>query len=192
MISFNETNNRDIYYKIIQMSSKYRDGRSFPIDEVVIADKKINLNAEVSEEMGGFCISDYDHIFRWIIRGDSLCDVRIPEDTKIYKTGSENGIYIADRIILSNPIKLDDNLVMELYINSKLPEISYFRALAACCIKGYVKTAEKVLQEKINESNKTIALQEFEGFCKRREEEYNIDTFSLEIVKNILSKLKKV
>ena len=82
--------------------------------------------------MGGFCISTYEYIFRWLIRGDTLCEVKIPEDSKIYKTGSDNGIYLSDKIILTNPKKIDDNFAMELYLNSKLPERSYFIAIAVC------------------------------------------------------------
>ena len=60
---------------------------------MVIADKKINFNAEQQIDMGGFCVSTFDYIFRWLIRGDTLCEVIIPENEKIYKTVSENGIY---------------------------------------------------------------------------------------------------
>ncbi len=55
--------------------------------------------------MGGFCITTYDYVFRWLIRGDTLCEVKIPEDSKIYKTTSNNGIYISEKIILTNPKK---------------------------------------------------------------------------------------
>ena len=37
------------------------------------ADKKINFNAEQQIDMGGFCVSTFDYIFRWLIRGDTLC-----------------------------------------------------------------------------------------------------------------------
>jgi hypothetical protein len=192
MIEFEEANNKNIYYKIIQTATKYRDNRNFPIDEVVIADRKVNLNAETSEEMGGFFISDYDHIFRWLIRGDTLCEVKIPEGSIIYKTSSKNGIYIADRIILTNPKKLNDDLAMILYENSKLPEESYFRALAACAIKGYSKTIIKVINERVNNQNVVACIEEFNAFCQRREEEYKIDTFNLELVKNTLTTLNNI
>lgn len=192
MISFNEVNNENIYYKIIQMSSKYRDGRSFPIDEVVTSDKKINLNATTPNEMGGFYVSDYEHIFRWLIRGDTLCKVKIPANSHIYKTESNNGIYIADKIILTNPIPVDDKIATKLYNNSILPENSYFSALVVCCIKGYNNTALKVLNEKVNNNNINEAIHEFESFCMRREEESNIKIFELDSVKIIHNKLKNL
>ena len=175
------------YYRVIQTVKGYRDGRRFPLNEVVISDKKVNIDAKAREEIGGFYISTLDYIFRWIIRGDTLCEVTIPEDTKIYKTTSENGIFVADKIILSNPIKLDEELVMKLYKSSLLPEISYFKAMTACAICGYTNVALKVCEEKVNKSNVDIAIKELEEFCKRRNDEKYIDT---EEVKTSLQRLK--
>lgn len=70
------------YYRVIQTINEYKDGKKFPIDEVVIADKEIDLNATESIQMGGFCVSTYNYAFRWLIRGDTLCEVIIPEDSK--------------------------------------------------------------------------------------------------------------
>lgn len=42
------------FYRIIQTVKEYSDGRRFPIDEVVIADKKINFNAEKQIDMEDF------------------------------------------------------------------------------------------------------------------------------------------
>ena len=143
--------------------------------------------------MGGFCISTYEYIFRWLVRGDTLCKAKIPENSKIYKTRSDNGIYLSDKIILTNPKKSDDNFAMELYLNSKLPEKSYFISIAVCSICGYINTALKVCEDKVNNENIDIVIQEFEAFCKRREEEkYITNCFSLETVKIIYDKLKQI
>lgn len=182
------------YYRVIQAVKGYRDGRRFPLNEVVVSDKKVNIDAKAREDIGGFYISTLDYIFRWIIRGDTLCEVTIPEDTKIYKTTSENGIFVADKIILSNPIKLDEELVMKLYKSSSLPEISYFKAMTACAICGYTNVALKVCEEKVNERNVDIAIKELEDFCKRRNDEKYIDTdeakISLQSLKDKLNKIK--
>lgn len=127
-----ESNKNEKYYRVIHTVKEYSDGRRFPIDEIVEANLKVDLNATDLTKLGGFCISTYEYIFRWLIRGNTLCEVHIPKDSKIYKTTSENGIYLSDKIILTNPKIIDDNLAMELYLNSKLPEKSYFIALTAC------------------------------------------------------------
>ena len=188
-----EADKNNKYYRVIQTVKEYSDGRRFPIDEVVISDQKIDLETTDRTKMGGFCISTYEYIFRWLIRGDTLCEVKIPEDSKIYKTVSENGIYIAEKIILTNPRKIDDNFAMELYLNSTLPEISYFKAMTACAICGYINTALKVCDDKVNIENVDIAISELEDFCKRREKEnYINDALSIESIKILHDKLKQI
>lgn len=181
------------YYRVIQTINEYKDGKKFPIDEVVMADKEIDLNATESIQMGGFCVSTYNCAFRWLIRGDTLCEVIIPEDSKFYKTVSDNDVYVCEKMILTNPKKIDDNLAMELYKVSTLNEISYFRAMTACAICGYINTALKVFEDKVNIQNISVAIPEFEGFCKRRgEEHYGKNILEIESVKIIYNKLKEL
>lgn len=188
-----EADKNNKYYRVIQTVKEYSDGRRFPINKVVISDQKIDLETTDRTKMGGFCISTYEYIFRWLIRGDTLCEVKIPEDSKIYKTVSENGIYIAEKIILTNPRKIDDNFAMELYLNSTLPEISYFKAMTACAICGYINTALKVCDDRVNIENIDIAISELEDFCKRREKEnYINDALSVESIKILHDKLKQI
>ena len=182
------------FYRVIQTVKEYSDGRRFPIDEIVIADKKINFNAEQQIDMGGFCVSTFNYIFRWLIRGDTLCEVIIPENEKIYKTVSENGIYIAEKILLINPTKIDDDFATELYLKSNLSEVSYFKAMTACAICGYIKTALKVCEDKVNKDNVDTAIIELEEFCKRRNDEKFIEDISaissVQILKNRLLDIK--
>ena len=156
--------------------------------------KILNFNAEQQIDMGGFCVSTFDYIFRWLIRGDTLCEVIIPENEKIYKTVSENGIYIAEKIILTNPTKIDDDFATELYLKSNLPEVSYFKAMTACAICGYIKTALKVCEDKVNKDNVDTAIIELEDFCKRRSDEKFIEDMSaissVQILKNKLLDIK--
>ena len=188
-----EANKNDKYYRVIQTIKEYSDGRRFPLNEIVVADNKVDLNAIDRTKMGGFCISSYEYIFRWLIRGDTLCEVKIPEDTKIYKTVSDNVIYIADKIILTNPKKIDDDFAMELYRKSTLPEISYFKAMTACAICGYINTALKVCEDKVNKENVYIAISEFEDFCKRRnDEKYINEPLAIESVKILYDRLKMI
>lgn len=181
------------YYRVIQTIKQYSDGRRFPLNEVVVADHKVDLNATDRTKMGGFCISSYEYIFRWLIRGDTLCEVKIPEDTKIYKTVSDNGIYTADKIILTNPKKIDDDFAMNLYKVSTLSELSYFKAMTACSICGYINTAIQVCNDKVNKENVDIAITELEDFCKRRDDEKYIDnSLAKESVQILYNRLKKI
>ena len=181
------------YYKVIQTKKEYIDGKRFPINELVVADKKINFNATDSMKMGGFCVSTYKFAFRWLIRGDTLCEVIIPEDSKFYKTASDNNVYVCEKMILTNPKKIDDYFAMELYNVSTLNEISYFRAMTACAICGYINTALKVCEDRVNAQNISVAIKEFEAFCKRREEEkYVKNSLEIENVRALYNKLKSI
>ena len=188
-----EADKKDKYYRVIQTVKEYSNGKRFPIDEIVVSDKKVNLNAQEQRDIGGFCISTYDYIFRWLINGDTLCEVTIPEKEKIYKTTSKNGIYIAEKIILSNPKKINDDFAIELYMHSKLPEESYFKAMTACAICGYINTAIKVCEDKVNKGNADFAISELENFCQRRKEEGNLnDSSAIKFVKILYTKLKQI
>lgn len=181
------------YYRVIQRIKEYKDGKKFPIDEVVLADKKIDLNATESKEMGGFCVSIYNYSFRWLIRGDTLCEVIIPPDSEFYKTVSENQVYVCNKMILTNPKKIDDEFALELYKASTLNEKSYFIAMTACAICGYINTALKVCEDRVNNQNVNNAITEFENFCKRREEEkYIKNPLEIENVNILYNKLKDI
>ena len=96
-------------------------------------------------------------------------------------------------MILTNPKKIDDNFAMELYEESTLNETSYFRAMTACAICGYINTALKVCEDRVNTQNVSVAISEFEGFCKRREEEKYVENpLETENVKILYEKLKEI
>ena len=102
-------------------------------------------------------------------------------------------MYVADKIILSNPIKIDYNFAMKLYMKSNLPEESYFKAMTACAICGYVNTAMKVCMDKVNEENVEFAISELENFCNMKNEKDYINDFSEnESVRILYSELEKM
>lgn len=71
--------------------------------------------------------------------------------------------------------------------------MSYFKAMTACCICGYINTALKVCEDKVNSQNVVIAIKEFEDFCKRRKEEkYIKNPLEIENTNILYEKLKKI
>lgn len=154
------------FVKTIHTIKEYEDNRRFKINEVINADNEVNIYATDTKDMGGLNISTEEFVFRWLIRGDTLCEVTIPTSEKVYKTVSPNGVYRTNKIILSNPIKIDDEKATELYLKSKLPENSYFKAMAGCAVMGHINTAKKVFEDKVTNENIDFAISEFEDFCK--------------------------
>ena len=65
--------------------------------------------------------------------------------------------------------------------------------MTACAICGYINTALKVCEDRVNTQNIGVAISELEAFCKRREEEhYEKNILEIESVKIIYDKLKEI
>ena len=143
----------------------------YKINEVNISEYW-NPNEVDPKKMGGFNFSTETKILRWLVRGDTIYDVDIPEEAEIIDCPSESaphGVFRSNKIIISNPRQVTDDLAMELYLKSDLPEKSYFKAMAGCCVRSYINTAIKIFEDKVNKENIELAISEFEDFCKPKE-----------------------
>ena len=140
----------------------------YKINEVNIADNW-NPNTNEPKDMGGFNFSTEDKILRWLVRGDTIYDVEIPLDADIIDCPSESaphGVFRSNKIIITNPRKVTDDMAMNLYIKSNLPEKSYYKALIGCAIRGYKNTCLKIIEDKVNQSNIDLVLSEADDFVK--------------------------
>ena len=127
------------------------------------------------KEIGGFNFSVEEKILRWLVRGDTLYDVTIPENTEVYDCESPSaphGVFRSNRIIINNPRPMTDETAMYFYEKSILPEKSYFKAMAGCCVRGYINTAIKIFTDKVNKENYELAFNEFKDFVKPNDKEY--------------------
>lgn len=140
----------------------------YKIDKVNIADTW-NPNTYDPEQMGGFNFSTEDKILRWLVRGDTIYDVIIPEDAEVIDCPSESaphGVFRSNKIVLINPRPVTDELAMKFYLKSNLPEKSYYKSLAGVAIKGYRNTSLKIIEDKINKENIDLVLSEIDDFVK--------------------------
>ena len=97
-------------------------------------------------------------------RGDTLYDVEIPNDAENIKLDGATTIYRTNKIIISNPRKINDEMAFEFYKKSNIPEKSYYKALAAATIMNYKKTAYAILNDKVNKNNIDEVLEEWNDF----------------------------
>lgn len=144
------------------------DGFHYRVGEVNIA-THWNPLADSPKEMGGFNFSTEEKIFRFLVRGDTLYEVELPVDSEIVSVESisaPNGVFRSNKIVLKNPCLVTDEVAMRLYEKSNLPEKSYFKALAGCAVRGYLKTAKKVIADKVNSTNIDLAIEEFLDFTR--------------------------
>lgn len=106
------------------------------------------------------------------MRGDTLYDFTIPDDAKIIDCESPSaphGVFRSNKIIITNSRTVPDEMAMAFYYKSNLPEKSYFKAMAGCAVRGYMKTVIKIFEDKVNIDNINLALSEFKDFCKPKE-----------------------
>lgn len=141
--------------------------------------------------MGGFNSSTESKILRWLVRGDTIYDVELPEDAEVVDCPSNSaphGVFRSNKIIISNPRIVTDDIAMELYLKSDLPEKSYYKAMAGCAVRGYMNTAFKV-----NKENVRLVTLEFEDFCKQgTEKQFDENKYLNEQTRFIYNKLKKL
>ena len=163
----------------------------YKIDEINVADKW-NSNTYDPKEMGGFNFSTEDKILRWLVRGDTLYDVIIPDDAEIIDCPSESaphGVYRSNKIILTNPRPMTDEIAMEFYLKSDLPEKSYYKSLAGVAVRGYRKTSFKILEDKVNKDNIDFVLEEFDGFINPYKDSFD-DKY--DVLNDIIKKLEDI
>lgn len=130
-------------------ASKYK----FKLNEVNEA-KNWYKEDEKTNPTGGFYFSTEEGIIRWLLRGDTIYDVTIPEDAFLVKeNNTRNIVFRANKIIISNPKKITDEYAIELYKKSNLPEDIYFRIIGILAMCGYEKASKVIIDERINEKN---------------------------------------
>ena len=131
-----------------------------------------------------------DKILRWLVRGDTLYDVTLPSDAEIIDVESvsaPHGVFRSNKIILSNLRKVTDDIAMKLYLNSKLPEKSYYKSLAGCAVRGYKNTCFKIIEDRVNKNNIDLVLNEIYDFISP----YN-DKESNDLLKLVLDTLNNI
>lgn len=134
----------------------------YKLNEVNIADIW-NPNESDPKKMGGFNFSTETKILRWLIWGDTVYDIELPDDAEVIDCLSESaphGVFRSNKIIISNPKIVTNEMAMEFYLKSNLPEKSYYKSLAGCAIRGYRKTSFKIIEDKVNKENIDLVLAE--------------------------------
>ena len=167
----------------------------YKVNEVNISEHW-NPTAEKGRDFGGFNYTTEDCILRWLHRGDTIYDVELPEDAEVVDCPSNSaphGVFRSNKIIISNPRTVTDDIAMELYLKSDLPEKSYYKAMAGCAVRGYMNTALKIFEDKVNKENVRLVTLEFEDFCKQgTEKQFDENKHLNEQTRFIYDKLKKL
>lgn len=103
--------------------------------------------------LGGFYFSTEEGIVRWLLRGDTIYDVEIPDDAIVVDESESNIVYRTNKIIIKNPKKITDEYAIELYKKSKLPDKVNYRLIGILAMAGYEKASLEVIKDKVNNDN---------------------------------------
>ena len=161
------------FVKILDGEVSIDSGFKFKIGEVNVAEQW-NPKASEARDMGGFTFSSEDKVLRWLLEGDTMYDVDIPIDADVVEIENKNaphGIFKTNKIILNNPRRLNSDLVMELYLKSDLPLETYFQCLTFLSLDCYYDVCKKIIVDKVDDRNVSLAHRIFSSFLKPAEEE---------------------
>lgn len=143
------------YVRVMDGTVSNESGLNTPIDEVVIS-RDWDSNATVRDDIKGINFSTDESILRWIRRGDTIYDVVLPDDAEVKKVPGNftpDGLFRTNKIILTNPQKLTQEVVLDLYNKMNLPDRTIPDVLALLAIRGFTKAADRLIEEKINNEN---------------------------------------
>ena len=175
------------YVRVMDGLKSNAGGFEYKLDEINIAEKW-NPNSLDPEEMGGFNFGTEDKILRWLHRGDTLYDVIVPEDAEVILCDEEKGIYRSNKIIVTNPRPITDELVIELYKKTTLSDKIIAQCLVTLLWKNRKEISKYIIKDRVNSNNIDEVLDEFIKY----EGKNNLDTESGKEIYNILKQIQKL
>ena len=178
------------YVRVMDGIKSNAGGFEYKLDEVNITDKW-NPNEIESEKMGGFNFTTEDKILRWLHRGDTIYDVIIPEDAESILVNEEKGIYRTNKIIVTNPRIITDEMVMELYKKTTLSNKILAQCLKTFLWKNRLELSKYIVSDRVDKENVDEFINEFEDYTKQSES-FNYDELGCEekIIYDMLKKIK--
>jgi hypothetical protein len=154
------------YVRVMDGLKSNASGQEFKIDEVITS-KLWNPKETEPEKMGGFNFSTEDKILRYIFRGDTIYDVIIPNNAEVVLVDESKGIYRANKIIVTNPRKITEDMVIDIYKKSTLPTDRYFQCIYCLLFRRYINASKYIINDIVNLENIDEAIKEFENFASR-------------------------
>ncbi len=176
------------YVRVMDGLKSNAGGFEYKLNEVNIAEKW-NPNALEAEEMGGFNFGTEDKILRWLHRGDTIYDVVIPDDAEVIKVDDEKGIYRANKIIVTNPRKITDDMVIDLYKKSTLSDKIIAQCLLTLIWRDRLEISKYIIKDRVNLDNVNVILEEFTNYAGEKNLAYESTKEIYNILKEIQSPL---
>ena len=136
--------------------------------------------------MGGFNFGTEDKILRWLHRGDTIYDVIIPDNTEVIKVDNEKGVYRSNKIIITNPRKITDEMILELYKKNTLSTKILAQCLLVLIWKNKLEISKYIIKDIVSLKNVDEILEEFINYAGDKYLTYD----SVQEIYNILKEIK--
>lgn len=158
------------YYKMLYGKTSYGSERAYEhkINELVCHN---NFDGDPLHNFGGFFVADKSVILRFLTWGTTLYEVLVPDNAQIVEMSGgavASGVYKVDKMILCNPIQLDDSMVLELIQNSCLSDSAWFETASLCALHGFRESALCIINSYVNKENGEEALMRFRKYYNFR------------------------
>ena len=154
------------YVRVMDGTKSNAGGFEYKLDKVNIA-KFWNPKTLEPDKMGGFNFETEDKILRWLHRGDTIYDVDIPNDAEVILCDESKGIYRSNKIIVSNPKKITDDLVMDLYKKTTLSNKILADCLVTLILKDRIKISKYIINDRVNKNNVDEFYTEFMNYSSK-------------------------
>ena len=177
------------YVRVMDGIKSNASGFEYKLDEVNIA-KLWNPNTTEPDKMGGFNFGTEDKILRWEHRGDTIYDVIIPDDAEVILCDENKGVYRANKIIVSNPRKITDNLVMDLYKKTTLSNKILADCLVTLIWKDRIEISKYIINDMINKNNVDEFYTEFINYSSKNDFENDELKAKYKELEDMLLKIK--
>ena len=154
----------DKYVRVMDGLKSNAGGFEYKLNEINVA-TNWNPKAETPEDFGGFNFGTEDKILRWLHRGDTIYDVIIPDDADVVLCNEEKGVYRSNKIIVTNPRKLTDEMVLELYKKTTLSNKVVAQCLLTLLWKNRKDISKYIIKDRVNKNNIDEFLSEFVDYA---------------------------
>ena len=154
------------YVRVMDGTKSNAGGFEYKLDKVNIA-KLWNPKTMEPDKMGGFNFGTEDKILRWLHRGDTIYDVDIHNDAEVILCDESKGIYRSNKIVVSNPKKITDDLVMDLYKKTTLSNKILADCLVTLIWKDRIKISKYIINDRVNKNNVDEFYTEFMNYSSK-------------------------
>ena len=178
------------YVRVMDGTKSNASGFEYKLDEINISNNW-NPNKNEPDKMGGFNFSSEDKILRWLHRGDTIYDVIIPEDAEVILCDEEKGVWRANKIIVTNPQIITDEMVIDLYKKTTLSNKIIAQCLQTLLWKNRIEVSKYIINDRVNKENVDEFINEFKNYTKKSEK-FNYDELGKDskIIYDLLKRIK--